>query len=82
MTKLIKIGNSMGVRLPKPIIMQAGLTGRSLKITVVDEGILLSPDNNPREGWAEAFSEMRTAGHDKMLFDDTAANDFNEDWQW
>ena len=40
--KLVKIGNSQGVRIPKALIEQAGLTGE-IEFTLLPDGILISP---------------------------------------
>ena len=50
MTHLVKIGNSHGIRIPKPLIEQACLDGRELKLQLVDNGLLISPEKAVREG--------------------------------
>lgn len=40
-TKLVSIGNSRGVRLPKPLILQAGLT-EEVDLRVRDGAIIIS----------------------------------------
>ena len=57
MAHLIQIGNSQGVRIPKPLIEEAHFVGAELTIKVVSEGILISPQRNPREGWRESISK-------------------------
>jgi len=79
-SELIPIGNSRGVRIPKALIDQSGLT-RTVEITLRPEGLLISPARRPRDGWAEAFA---AAGRgDALLIPDAIANawDMNE-WQW
>ncbi len=61
MTHLIKIGNSQGIRIPKPIIEQAHLIGKELKLQVVKEGLLIAPKRKPREGWEEAIKQALAA---------------------
>lgn len=58
MTNLVKIGNSHGIRIPKPIIEQACLSGKELKLVVVSEGLLITPQNQPREGWEKAINSL------------------------
>ena len=41
-TRLIKIGNSRGVRLPKPLIEEAGLTDQ-VDVTVKNGAIIVAP---------------------------------------
>ncbi len=43
MAHLVKIGNSQGIRIPKPLIQQAHLEGKELDIQVVNQGILVTP---------------------------------------
>ena len=62
MAHLIRIGNSQGVRIPKPIVEQADLEGKDLAFSVVDEGLLIRPERKVREGWAEAFGRACDGG--------------------
>jgi len=55
MAHLVKIGNSQGIRIPKPLIQQARLEGKELDIQVVNQGILVSPTKKPREGWEKSI---------------------------
>jgi len=52
--RIVRIGNSKGIRLPKPIIEQAGIT-ENVDIVVEDEKIIIRPISTPRAGWDEAF---------------------------
>ena len=51
MAHLVKIGNSQGVRIPKSLIEQTELEGKELRFQVVNEGLLISPENGVRTGW-------------------------------
>jgi len=55
MTHLVKIGNSQGIRIPKPLVEQAHLEGKELKLQLVKGGLLISPQNSTRSGWKEAI---------------------------
>jgi len=55
MVHLVKIGNSQGIRIPKPLVDQARLEGKELKLQLVNGGLLISPQNGVREGWQEAI---------------------------
>jgi antitoxin MazE len=61
MTQLIKIGNSQGIRIPKPLIKQAHLEGKELKLQLVNGGLLISPLKGAREGWREAIERTLSA---------------------
>ena len=51
MAKIIKIGNSQGVRIPKPLIVLANLEGKELEYVVMDSGLLITPEKKVRVGW-------------------------------
>jgi antitoxin MazE len=51
MAKIIKIGNSQGIRIPKPIIALANLENIELNFVVLDSGLLITPDKKARVGW-------------------------------
>ena len=79
--KIIQVGNSCGVRLPKPVVSELGLLLGSEVDLVSDNGrLLLTPVRAPREGWAHAFA--RAKGVDIAL-DAHAPTKFDEDeWMW
>ena len=58
MAHIIKIGNSQGIRIPKPLIQQAHLEGKELDIQLVKQGILVTPSKKPREGWTKAIETI------------------------
>jgi len=51
MAKIIKIGNSQGIRIPKPIIALANLEEQELDFVVLDSGLLITPEKKVRIGW-------------------------------
>ena len=51
MAKIIQIGNSQGIRIPKPIIELANLEGKELEYVVMDSGLLITPEKKVRVGW-------------------------------
>ena len=61
MTHLVKIGNSQGIRIPKPLIEQAHLEGKELKLQIVNEGLLITPENGVRAGWKESIEQSIAA---------------------
>jgi antitoxin component of MazEF toxin-antitoxin module len=60
-TRLIRIGNSYGIRLPKSVIKQLNLDKSNLEIMVKDEGILITavPDVPPLDEWDQLFKKAR-----------------------
>lgn len=80
-TKLVPIGNSRGVRIPKPLLEQAGLED-DVELRVVEGGIMVRGVGVRRAGWAEAAENVRERGEDGLL-DEPVATDFDEsEWSW
>ncbi len=78
-TKLIKVGNSQGVRIPGPLIEEAGLAGE-LEMSVEGNALVLRAIRIPRQGWAASIDEL---GPDDVPEDELPANDFDdEEWEW
>ena len=51
MAQIIKIGNSQGIRIPKPIISLANLENKDLNFVVLDSGLLITSEKKARVGW-------------------------------
>jgi antitoxin MazE len=81
-TELIQIGNSRGIRIPKPLIEQCRL-GDKVELRVENDRLIISPERMPREGWNEAFCAAGAAAHDELLLQGGQANAFDrEEWKW
>lgn len=81
-TRVIKIGNSQGLRIPKPILEQTGIKD-DVEIEVEKDQIIIRPVKKAREGWDAAFKTMGEIGDDKPIIDDGISNLWDEeDWQW
>ena len=79
--KIIPIGNSQGIRIPKPLIEEAELEG-SLEMRVVESGLLIERISAPRTGWVDAAKKMHSRGEDGLL-DDPVPSEFDEsEWEW
>ena len=80
-TKLVRIGNSRGVRIPKPLLEQAGLE-EEVELQVVRGGIMIRAIDPPRTGWAEAAELIRERREDGLL-NEPVPTDFDEtSWAW
>lgn len=80
--RVIKIGNSQGLRLPKPILDQTGIRD-DVEIEVQKNRIIIRPVRNVREGWDAAFKTMGETGDDKPIIDDAISHSWDEEeWQW
>jgi antitoxin MazE len=82
-TRIVKIGNSQGVRIPKTLLDESGLSGE-VDISVHDGTLVITGARRPRQGWDEAFRQMAQRGDDELLDGDVAiAGSFDtESWEW
>lgn len=82
-TRLVRIGNSRGVRLPKPLIEEAGLS-EEVELRARQGSIVILPVAGVRSGWAEAAQRLaRLAGKGGGLLDPPTATRFDEkEWAW
>jgi antitoxin MazE len=79
--KIIRIGNSQGIRIPKPLLEQTGLS-EDVELEVRADEIVIRPARSPRAGWAAAFEKMATAGDDILLEEVTETEWDREEWEW
>jgi antitoxin MazE len=82
-TRIVRIGNSQGIRIPKPLIEQAGLSGE-VEISVQGDTLVIQSVKRPRAGWAAAFAEMARHGDDTLIDEVPPTLDrWDEDeWEW
>jgi antitoxin MazE len=77
-TRLVRIGNSRGLRLPKPLLEQAGLEDE-VEIRVEQGALVIAPVATRRAGWAEAAAKFGPS----PLLDAPSATRFDEgEWVW
>ena len=83
-TRIVQIGNSRGIRIPKVMLEQSGL-GEEVELKVKKEGIIITPIKKARAGWSEAFRQMAQNKDDQLLYPDILANAGRwdeEEWTW
>ena len=81
-TELVRIGNSRGIRIPKPIIEQCRL-GDRVEMSVEDDRLVISSERAPRQGWDEAFHAAGPAEDGRLLLESVPSNKFDrEEWKW
>jgi antitoxin MazE len=79
--RIVRIGNSRGVRLPKPLIEEAGLP-EEVEIQARDGTIIITAAARTRAGWHEAAQLLRRRKED-ALGDGSARTRFDEtEWKW
>ncbi|MEM7574489.1 MAG: AbrB/MazE/SpoVT family DNA-binding domain-containing protein [Bacteroidota bacterium] len=74
--KIVKIGNSKGIRLPKTVLKEYAIED-SVELVMEPGAILLKPVKPVRKGWQEAFGKMHAAQDDELLIEDLLDE---EDW--
>lgn len=79
--RLVRIGNSRGVRIAKPLLEEAGLTDE-VEIRVRAGAVVITPRTRPRAGWAEAAARLANT-RDARLLDEPTPTHFDEaEWEW
>jgi antitoxin MazE len=80
--RIIKIGNSQGVRIPKIFLEQTRL-GEEVEIETQDDQIIIRPVLRTRQGWDDAFKSMAINGDDALLDDESILTQWDqEEWKW
>ena len=82
-TRIVKIGNSHGIRIPKLLLDQADL-GEEVELELRGDQIVVRPAYRARHNWEDQFKAMAEKGDDKLLDGDlvipTAWDE--EEWEW
>lgn len=80
-SRIVRVGNSRGIRLPKPLLEEAGLA-EEVEIHAEPGRIVIEPLKRPRADWAEAARKMAQRDEDRLLDPETATQFEEEDWTW
>ena len=83
-TKLIRIGNSQGVRIPKPVIEEIGLS-KEIEMILKDNQIILRPSEETRKNWDQAFEKITQENDDQLLDKEEVERPSRWDeteWKW
>jgi len=80
---IIKIGNSRGIRIPKPVFEQCGFEDE-VELAVQDKELVIRSPRIPREGWEVAFKSMAESGDDVLPL--SVAEEMppwdDQEWEW
>jgi antitoxin MazE len=82
-TRIIKIGNSQGIRIPKILLNQAEI-GEDVELEVQGHNLVIRPARGLRHGWDEKFAQM-AEHHDDQLLDADAISTSSwdtDEWEW
>ncbi len=78
-TKLVKIGNSQGVRIPKSLIEAAGLESE-IDMELESNAIVLRRPRTARAGWEDAFRQL---GPEDDTLEDAPRSAWDDaEWEW
>ena len=80
-TRIVRIGNSRGIRVPKILLDQAQLPDE-VELHAEPGRLVIQATRRPRTGWAEAARAMSAAGDDDMLNASTTTRFDREEWEW
>ena len=80
--KIIKVGNSRGIRIPKGTLVQLGFEDE-VDLAVDGSRLIIQAAKDPRAGWEQAAREqaMDSAARARLLPDFFEDEDFS-DWVW
>ena len=79
--RVVRIGNSRGIRIPKVWVQQLGL-GEEVELAVQDDRLVVRPARRPREGWQEAFRTMAVHRDDRLLDAPLPTKWDKKEWRW
>ena len=80
-SRIVQIGNSRGIRLPKVLLEQAQLTDE-VEVQAEPGRITICRGSRPRAGWPAAARRMRERGEDRLIDPTTATRFERKEWKW
>jgi len=82
-TRIIKIGNSQGLRIPKLVLEQLDLK-EEVELEVQEGQLIIRPLRVPRSNWEEQFRAMAAEGDDWLLDEVVPSlSSWDEaEWEW
>lgn len=80
-TRIVRIGNSRGIRVPKVLLDQAQLPDE-VELHAEPGRLVVQGARRPRMGWAEAARAMSKQGDTDLLDEPTATRFDREEWEW
>ena len=79
--KIVPIGNSKGIRIPKSVREQAGLSG-TVTMTVTADALIIRSKRKPREGWEKQLRRILKENPEQELLLPDVGTVYDEDWTW
>ena len=80
-TRIVQIGNSRGIRVPKVLLEQAQLPDE-VELQAENGRLIVRAARGPRAGWADAAKAMHARGDDQLLDTATSSQFDKKEWRW
>lgn len=80
-TRLIPIGNSMGVRILQQLVRQLELAGE-VELVLEDNRLIVRASHTARQGWEAAFSQIEHSGDNELLDAEISTAFDDQEWEW
>ena len=80
-TRIVQIGNSRGIRLPKVLLEEAQLTDE-VELDAEPGRIVIRRGTRPRAGWAAAARKMHDRDEDRLIDSPTPTRFDEKEWEW
>jgi antitoxin MazE len=80
-TRIVRIGNSQGIRVPRALLEQAELP-EEVELLAQPGRLIVRAARRPRAGWAEAARAAHHLGDDVLLDEPTTTRFEQDEWTW
>ncbi|AFZ29744.1 SpoVT/AbrB domain-containing protein [Gloeocapsa sp. PCC 7428] len=80
-TRIVRIGNSQGIRIPKTLLEQSGIS-TDVEIELENDHLVIRSASRSRIGWDEAFAAMAEQKDDTLLDDVSTTLWDQAEWEW
>lgn len=82
LAKIVQIGNSRGIRIPKSVFEQCNF-GSEVSLKIDKKKLIIeSATKKPREGWEEAFKADKKLSKKSEKIDYIPTKFDEEEWEW
>ena len=80
-TRIVRIGNSRGIRVPKVLLDQAQLP-EEVELHAEPGRLVVQGARRPRTGWRDAARAMAQARQDGLVDEPVPTHFDREEWDW
>src|SRR5215510_9369497 len=80
-TRIVRIGNSRGIRIPKTLLDEAELPDE-VELHAEPGRLVVEAVRHARKGWAAAAQRMHARSEDRLLDEPTLTAFDREAWEW